>query len=316
MSRPARSVILFPELPVVPTALIPFRDGKRALAGNTSLLTLDLEKRTMQRSTPPTSVGWNALAVGLSRDEKLALSGGMDNAVTLWTLETGEVKRSFQAVRTSQSRSLAFFPDGTRALSASIDGTARVWGVETGQPLLTFGRHRAGIQAATILADGRHVVSGGRDRTLRVWDATTGNPVARHDQGPRGHPGRSHSGVLLRGRVRHPGAGRPVGPGMAGHGSAPAGRATLPTRRTVARVPWADFPLLYQLSPGDRAIRARILTGAKLGPAIKDLITIVSPQTFARGIAVVPVHRSAHHVRKTRSRTGRPNHCCFRSLGQ
>jgi serine/threonine protein kinase/WD40 repeat protein len=171
--------VLLSKLPQVPPGIATLRDGKRAIIGGLTLSLIDLEGQQVVRSFQPGSTGFNAIAVGLSRDEKFALSGGMDERVSLWDVETGQIVRKLDAVNKDQIRAVAFFPDGRRALSVSHDGLAHIWDVKTGKPLSKFGWHTAGIADAVIHPNGRHVISAGRDRMLRVWDSITGTELQR-----------------------------------------------------------------------------------------------------------------------------------------
>ncbi len=170
--------------------LVLFRDGKRALVGATDgrgalidatqvplrWLGLDPFIPTFF-DTDTNKVG--SLAVALSPDESLALSGGGTKVgkIGLWNVKSGKFVRLFKSPHAKQIRWLAFAPDGTRAVSASADGTCRIWDVASGEEKLAFTKHGQQVQHAVFFPDGRHVVSTGWDNFARIWDSQTGNEV-------------------------------------------------------------------------------------------------------------------------------------------
>jgi WD40 repeat protein len=123
-------------------------------------------------------------SVAFSPDGRRALSGGVDNAMRLWDLESGKQLRCFTG-HTERIDAVAFSPNGRRVLSASVDATARVWDVETGEELRRLeGTDRTA--SAVFLPDGRHVLSNASRRStgpvlrlgdnlgLRLWNVETG----------------------------------------------------------------------------------------------------------------------------------------------
>jgi WD40 repeat protein len=66
------------------------------------------------------------LSAALSPDEKVIASGGEDNTVILWNIDTGEEIRRLRG-HEKQVRHVIFSPDGLRLASASDDGTVKIW---------------------------------------------------------------------------------------------------------------------------------------------------------------------------------------------
>lgn len=141
----------------------------RALTGHYGRIRLwDLDTGTLIRE-----IAYDGMtkSVALSRDGKLALSGGYSMPLSLWNLETGQRLRDFKG-HSETVTTLAFSPNGRLVLSGSKDLTAKVWDVETAGLRHGFQAksHVAGIavspdsQRALILSENE----------LQVVDVTTG----------------------------------------------------------------------------------------------------------------------------------------------
>ncbi|MCX6925078.1 MAG: TIR domain-containing protein [Verrucomicrobia bacterium] len=108
-------------------------------------------------------------AYAFSADGRRVLTGGSDNSVRLWDLETQRCLRVQQG-HTDEVMSLVWSADERRALSGSKDKTLRLWDVETGHCLLTLEGHNARVLSVVWSADERSALSGAADGSLRLWD--------------------------------------------------------------------------------------------------------------------------------------------------
>ena len=113
------------------------------------------------------------LGFAFNPDRKLALSGGADNTVRLWDVETGRCLRTFEG-HTGSVWSVEWSPDGEYALSGAYDAVVRLWDVQTGHCLRELKGHEDEIAGIAWSADQRWAISGSGDKTLRLWDVETG----------------------------------------------------------------------------------------------------------------------------------------------
>ena len=116
--------------------------------------------------------------VALTPDGRRALSGGGEETLRLWDLNTGACLQTLEG-HTDGVNSVAITPDGRRALSGGGDGTLRLWDLDTGACLQTLEGHTRGILSVALTEDGRRALSSEgwnswENSTLRLWDLDTG----------------------------------------------------------------------------------------------------------------------------------------------
>ena len=126
-------------------------------------------------------------SVAFTRDSKLLVSGGHDNAVRIWNPETGEPVKTLRG-HDSQVRATAFSPDGLWVVSAGHDNHARLWNVEGyAESRVLQGKwlrgHDDAIMAVGFAPDGSQIITASRDRTARSWDSRTGKPLKSFEEG-------------------------------------------------------------------------------------------------------------------------------------
>ncbi|MFP4322426.1 MAG: protein kinase domain-containing protein [Anaerolineales bacterium] len=114
----------------------------------------------------------SVLAVAFTADGQLMASGGRDDRVILWDVNTGDPLIEYETAN-SDVFSLTFDNDGGR-LFATFSNRVVVWDTQTGDQLQIFEGHTATVTAVALSPDERLVISGGDDRQLIVWDALTG----------------------------------------------------------------------------------------------------------------------------------------------
>ncbi|MFT5470586.1 MAG: WD40 repeat protein [Verrucomicrobiales bacterium] len=127
----------------------------------------------------PIKHGSEVLAVALSFDGEILLSGGVDGQARLWRTND----RTPIGPGLSHSfiiRSAAFNPQGTRVVCGCLDGTAKIWQVNSQQQIgktIKLGE-RKGIWAVAMSPDGKLVVTGSEEGDVCLWNSLNAQLIA------------------------------------------------------------------------------------------------------------------------------------------
>ncbi len=115
--------------------------------------------------------------VAFSPDGVTLASGGSDNAVRLWDIRTGDIRRTLLG-HTRAVTAVAFSPDGRTLVSAGYDETIRLWNPHTGQLQRIITKYTYNIEKIVFSPDGNTFATLGENRsqTIRLWDFQTGEP--------------------------------------------------------------------------------------------------------------------------------------------
>ncbi len=115
-------------------------------------------------------------AVAFNPRMPMLASGGLDDTIKIWDIETGELTHQL----TGHSRGingLSFGPTGQVLASCSDDDTIRVWNVGTGKTIHKLQGHTRDVTAVAIGYRGAILVSGSEDRTVGVWKLDRGTLI-------------------------------------------------------------------------------------------------------------------------------------------
>jgi WD40 repeat protein len=109
-------------------------------------------------------------ALAFSADGKYLATAGANKSVCVWEVDTG--KQIVQMTgHTATVKSLAFSSDGAMLVSGSDDGTVRVWKMADGKGDAVYRGHNFGVSAVAISPDDKQWASTSADRTIRGWES-------------------------------------------------------------------------------------------------------------------------------------------------
>ncbi|MBN1137697.1 MAG: hypothetical protein JXM73_14010 [Anaerolineae bacterium] len=111
--------------------------------------------------------------VAISPAGRIAMSVSEDQYAILWDLETGELVREYQILR-SGLFSAGFIPDGRLAVLGTLDGRVVLLTPYYGQTEREFLGHQGRVLALDLSPDGQSILSGSADGSLRLWDLSNG----------------------------------------------------------------------------------------------------------------------------------------------
>ncbi|NEZ59165.1 serine/threonine-protein kinase [Adonisia turfae] len=100
-------------------------------------------------------------------------SGGLDDTVNIWDLQTGTLITSLTG-HVRGINGLAFSPRGQILASCSDDDTIRLWNAGTGSLLHILKGHRHDVTSVAIGRRSSILISGSEDRTVGVWNLEQG----------------------------------------------------------------------------------------------------------------------------------------------
>jgi WD40 repeat protein len=126
--------------------------------------------------------------VAFAPDGRRALTGGSNNVLHLWDLQTGELLRRLHG-HGGTIYNVVFAADGLHAASSSLDGTIRLWDQQTGKEVQRLEGHNNWVLAIGYSLDGKRLLSRGMDNTMRLWEVESGKELKRLENMGGGIPG-------------------------------------------------------------------------------------------------------------------------------
>jgi WD40 repeat protein len=120
-------------------------------------------------------------SVAFSPDGRYVLSGGQNQKIWLWDINSSKLRTL--SGHSNWISSVSFSPDGRYILSGSRDKTVRLWNVNNGRLLHTYKGHSGLVSSVSFSPDGRYALSGSYDKTMRLWDNNKRRFVRRFKRG-------------------------------------------------------------------------------------------------------------------------------------
>ena len=111
--------------------------------------------------------------VSLAARDQLLISGGLNNAVQVWNLQTGKLIKVLSG-HTNTVNQVTVSPDGRFIASASKDRTIKVWSLATGNLVQTLKGHTQEVNTVAFFPGSQFLASGSSDTTLKLWRIKTG----------------------------------------------------------------------------------------------------------------------------------------------
>lgn len=140
--------------------------------------------RFLHRHSTPQST---AYTLAISPNGQTLISGGSDRVITVRSLYTGKIIRTFSG-HTDGIKSMAISPSGQTLISASWDNTIKVWNLQNAGNyggivlpkktldnglLYTLNPHSETVNCVVISPNGQTLATGSDDFTIELWDLNT-----------------------------------------------------------------------------------------------------------------------------------------------
>jgi serine/threonine protein kinase len=125
------------------------------------------------------AIGVDAIAV--SDDGLRALSGGRDNKVCVWDLDTHKHLASLDG-HTKSVTCVAFAPEGHTAVSTDFDKMIFVWDVDKAMAIRSFPAGDDVVHCLVVAPDGASFLTGANDGMVRWWSMEGEQLMKPYDQ--------------------------------------------------------------------------------------------------------------------------------------
>lgn len=149
-------------------------DGLRLASGSHGIAVWDVPTASLVARLNDSS--W-MLSLAFSPDGKFIASGHDDQAVRLWSVETGKLLHTLRG-HSDEVCALSFSADGKRLASASEDLQVIVWDVVAGKKQMVLEGHTDRVDAIAWSRSGHRIATAGWDTSVRVWNGADGELLA------------------------------------------------------------------------------------------------------------------------------------------
>ncbi len=146
-------------------------------------------RRSAQQMGPPLlgHFTW-VTSVAFSPDGRYLASGGLDDSVVVWNVETHQQVGPRLLGHNDRIDSLAWSPDGGLLATGSQDRTIRVWDTSTGEQLIEPLSVESRLELVSFSPDGTLIAAALFDNSILLWYADTGQSA--------GEPLRGHESAV------------------------------------------------------------------------------------------------------------------------
>lgn len=107
-----------------------------------------------------------------NKASNLIISGGHDDLVKMWDVNTGGLIKQF-AGHEDWVYDICLSGDEKFIYSASLDKTIKIWDISSGKQITTLKGHADGVVCLDMSKDGKYLASGGLDKEIIIWDLAT-----------------------------------------------------------------------------------------------------------------------------------------------
>ncbi len=149
------------------------RDGRLALTAGKRLVVWDVETGSKNRIF--TGHKKEIINASITDDQQHVVSGGFDQTLKKWSLDTG---KEISSLRVDQyPTSISFSPDGRYGLTGETRGELKVWDMKKGVFLFALNARRdKGVLSIAVSPDGNKVAAGLNGK-MKLWDLHTGKEL-------------------------------------------------------------------------------------------------------------------------------------------